>query len=171
MPELRALATRIEVHRLEVSDAELTALMRKLAGQGFLQQDKLVIEPQECLEVTEQLLTECRATGCPLDLRLQQKSFQTYLQWDMDWSTSHWRDLVAASVREASHHFRHESNTMPLEDRRKQRRNILREIISRTSDTKEQEVQYAKEANAKRADFFRRKREIETGDFDEQDAA
>lgn len=171
MPELRALATRIEVHRLEVSDAELAALMRKLASQGYRQQDKLVIEPQECLEVTEHLLRECRAAGCPLDLRLQQKSFQTYLQWDMDWSNSHWRDLVAASVREASHHFRHESNTVPREDRRKHRRNVLREIIGQTGDAKEQERLYAEQTGAKRADFFRRKREIETGDFDEHDAA
>jgi hypothetical protein len=171
LPELRALATRIEVHRLEVSDAELTALMRKLAGQGYRQQDKLVIEPQECLEVTDHLLKECRAAGCPLDLRLQQKSFQTYLQWDMDWSNSHWRDLVAASVREASHHFRYESNTMPREDRRKKRRNVLRDIISQTGDVKEQERLYAEQTGAKRADFFRRKREIEAGDFDEHDAA
>ena len=35
LPELRAMATRIEVHRLEVSDAELAALMRELAGKGI----------------------------------------------------------------------------------------------------------------------------------------
>lgn len=171
LPELRALATRIEVHRLEVSDAELTALMRKLAGEGYRQHDKVVIEPQQCLEVTEHLLKECQAAGCPLDLRLQQKSFQTYLQWDMDWSGSHWRDLVAASVREASHHFRHEMNALPREDRRKQRRNVLREIISQTSDVQQQESLYGETTRMSRADFFRRKREIETGDFDECDAA
>src|SRR5271166_5027932 len=33
LPELRALATRIEVHRLDVTEAELTAQMRHLAGQ------------------------------------------------------------------------------------------------------------------------------------------
>jgi hypothetical protein len=74
LPELRALATRIEVHRLEISDSELTALMRDLAGQGYRMQDKLVIGPEECMLVTEYLLKECRAVGCPLDLRLQQKS-------------------------------------------------------------------------------------------------
>jgi hypothetical protein len=171
LPELRALATRIEVHKLEVTEAELTALMRHLASQGHKEQDKLVIGPDECLQVTEHLLSECRVAGCPLDLRLQQKSFQTYRQWEMDWSTSHWRDLIAASVREATHHFRHESNTMPREDRRTQRRNILREIIRQTGDVQEQERLYIHQTKASRADFFRRKNEIKTGDFDEQDAA
>lgn len=171
LPELRALATRIEVHRLDVSDAELAALMRDLAGRGYRQHDNLVVRPEECLQVTEHLLRECRAAGCPLDLRLQQKSLQTYLQWEMDWSDSHWRDLVAASVREATHHFRHESNTMPREARRTQRRNVLREIIRRTGDVREQERLYSDQTGASRADFFRRKREVETGEFDEHGAA
>src|SRR5262249_53563322 len=35
LPELRALATRITVYRLEATDAELAALMRKIAAGGF----------------------------------------------------------------------------------------------------------------------------------------
>ena len=171
LPELRALATRIEVHRLDVTDAELTALMLDLASRGYRQQDKLVVGPEDCLKVTEHLLRECRASGCPLDLRLQQKSFQTYLQWESDWSSSHWGDLVAASVREATHHFRHDANTMPREARRTQRRNYLREIISHTDDVKEQERLYTDQTGASRADFFRRKHEVEMGEFDEHDAA
>jgi hypothetical protein len=171
MPELRALATRIEVHMLDVTDAELTALMRDLASRGYTQQDKVVIGPQECVEVTEHLLQECRAAGCPLDLRLQQKCFQSYLQWESDWSNTDWRDLVSASVRAAAHHFRHEANTLPREARRKQRRNILREIMSLTDDPQQQEKLYRERTNMSRADFFRRKREIESGEFDEEDAA
>lgn len=155
----------------DVTEAELTALMRHLARQGFSEQDKMVIGPAECLEVTEHLLDECRAAGCPLDLRLQQKSFQTYRQWEMDWSTSHWRDLVAASVREATHHFRHESNPMSREARRAHRRNILRKILQQTDDVQEQERQYKQMTGASHADFFRRKGEVKTGDFDEEDAA
>ncbi len=170
LPELRALATRIEVHRFDVTEAELTALMRRLAGEGFRYQDKLVLEPKDCLEVTEHLLAECRAAGCPLDLRLQQKAFQTYLQWEYEFSRTHWRDLVAASVREATHHFRHESNTTPRETRQMQRRKILREIMAQTDDLKEQERRYTKQTGAKRADFFRRKGEIDRGEFDEYDA-
>ncbi len=172
LPELRAMATRIEVLRLEVTEAEQTARMHDLASRGYRQQDKTVIGPDECLEVTEHLLSECRAAACPLDLRLQQKSFQTYLQWESDLTALHWKDLVAASVREAAHHFRHESNMMPRETRRKQKRNLIREIMSKfPGNVKKQEEDYLKTPNTSRADFYRRKREVENGDFDEEDAA
>jgi hypothetical protein len=171
MPELRALATRIEVHRLEVAETELIALMRELASKGYRQRDKNVLGPEECLQVTEYLIRECRSAGCPLDLRLQQKSFQTYLQWGADWSHTHWQDLIAASVREASCHFRHELNSAPRENRMARKRNIVRAIMKQApDDSKEQERLYVEEQKAgSRADYFRRKREVEVGDFDEED--
>jgi hypothetical protein len=171
LPELRALATRIEVHRLEATDAELTALMRDLARKGFLLDGKVGIGPEECLQVTEYLLKECRTTGCPLDLRLQQKAFRSYLQYAADYSVSHWEDLVAASVREATSHFRHEPNTTSPEARKTLRRNILREIIDGSNDAKAQEHLYTQKTGASRADFFRRKREVESGEFDDCDQA
>ena len=171
LPELRALATRIEVHRLEVTDAELTALMRDLAGKGYRMQDKLVITPEECLKVTDYLLKECRAAGCPLDLRLQQKSFQSYLQFAADCSVSHWEDLIAASVREATCHFRNEVNTNSQEAKKTKRRNVVREILGTVAGVKEQEQAYMEKTGASRADFYRRKREVESGEFNEADAA
>jgi hypothetical protein len=171
LPELRALATRIEVQRLEVTDAELAALMRSLAGQGYRLQGKLAIGAEECLKVTEHLLKECRAVGCPLDLRLQQKAFQSYLQFATDCSVSHWEDLVAASVREATCHFRHEANTASPEARKTRRRNVVRDIIGKVADAKEQEQLYTQQTGASRADFFRRKREVESGEFDDHDLA
>ena len=171
LPELRAMATRIEVHRLEVSDAELAALMRELAGKGYRLDGKVGIGPEECLQVTEYLLKECRAAGCPLDLRLQQKAFQSYLQFAADCSVSHWEDLVAASVREATCHFRHEPNTTSPEARKAQRRNVIREIVGKNADAKEQEQLYMQRTGASRADFFRRKREVESREFDDHDRA
>jgi hypothetical protein len=170
-PELQGLASQIEVYGLDVSDSELTALMRKVASAGYQQQGKQVIGPDTCLEVTEHLLNECRIVGCRLDLRLQQKSFKTYLQCELDWAVSHWRDLVAASVREAVHFLREPSNTAPREDRQKHRRNVLRSIMNRTDDVKEQQRLYTEETGCSRADFFRKKDQIMRGDFDEDDAA
>ncbi len=171
LPELRALATRIEVHRLEVTDAELTAQMREMAGKGYWMLDKLVIAPDDCVRVTEHLLAECRAAGCPLDLRLQQKAFQTYLQHAADRSFSHWEDLLAASVREATCHFRHEVNTNSPEVKKAKRRNVVREVMDSIADAREQERTYTEKTGASRADFYRRKREVESGEFDEHDAA
>lgn len=167
LPELRALATRIEVHRLEATADELAALMRELARKGYQLNGKVGIGPEECLQVTDYLLKECRAAGCPLDLRLQQKAFQSYLQFAADCSVSHWEDLVAASVREATCHFKHEPNTLSPEARKAQRRNVIREMLANNTDPKEQEKLYVQKTRMSRADFFRRKREVESGEFDE----
>lgn len=172
LPELRALATRIEVHRMEITDEELTAMMRHLADQGYQRNGQTVLKPDECRQVTEYLLQECRMAGCPLDLRLQQKSFQTYLQWRNECCHCDWQDLVAASVREATHHFRHELNPLSREDRIAQRRNILRALMSDfPGNVKKQEDQYMMQTGKSRADFYRRKQEIESGEFDAHDAA
>ena len=167
------MATRIEVLRLEFTEAEQTVRMRDLASRGYRLQDKMLIGPEDCSEITEHLLSECRAAACPLDLRLQQKSFQTFLQWESESTKLHWKDLVAASVRQAAHHFRHEPNTMSLETRRKQKRNLIRELISQfPHDVKEQEQHYVgTNKQGSRADFYRRKIEVESREFDEEDAA
>jgi hypothetical protein len=172
LPELRALVTRIEVHRMEVTDEELAAQMRHLADMGYQRNRQTLLEPEECRQVTEYLLRECRMSGCPLDLRLQQKSFQTYLQWRNDCCQCNWKDLIAMSVREATHHFRHELNPLSREDRITQRRNVLRAIMQQfPNDLKKQEEEYMKQTGKSRADFYRRKQEIESGEFDLHDAA
>lgn len=142
-----------------------------MAAKGYRLHDNVGIGPEECHQVTDYLLKECRATGCPLDLRLQQKAFQTYLQFAADCSVSHWEDLVAASVREATCHFRHEPNTASPEARKAQRRNVIREIIGKEADVKEPEKLYMQRTGASRADFYRRKREVESGEFDDYDRA
>jgi hypothetical protein len=171
LPELRALATRIEVHRMEVTDAELAALMREVAGKGYRPDANVCIAPEECLKVTEFLLKECRAAGCPLDLRLQQKAFGSYQQFAADHSVTHWEDLVAASVREATCHFRHEQNTTSPEARKAQRRKVVREIIGKEASVNEQLKLYMERTRQSRADFFRRKQEVLSGEFEGEDPA
>jgi hypothetical protein len=170
LPELAALGTRIEVHHLTVSDAELTAQMRHLAGQGYRIGDKQALGPAECLEVTEYLLAECHRAGCPLDLRLQQKAFQTFRQWESDRSITDWHDLLASSVREAACAFRHEPDTESREQRHRQRRNIVRAIMRQTDNSDEQERLYKEQIGGSRRDFYRRKLEVQQRDFDEEDA-
>lgn len=162
LPELRALATRIEVHRLEVSDAELFSFMGHLASQGYRQGDELVLSAEECLEVTEYLLRECVSSGCPLDLRLQQKSFQTYLQWNADWSESHWRDLISASVREVTHHLLYGQDSTPRDEKRAKRVAAVREIVATTEDSRERVRLYFERTGGSRADFYRLKSQIES---------
>jgi hypothetical protein len=76
LPELRALATRITVYRLEVTDAELSSMLCELAAKGYQCGGKTVLEAEKCVEVAAHLLGVCRAAECPLDLRLLLNSYR-----------------------------------------------------------------------------------------------
>lgn len=161
LPEMDALATRIEVLRFEVPEPELVALMYDLAGRGIPS-----LDPDACRVATDHLLAECRASGCPLDLRLQQKAFQTYRQWADAHCHTHWKDLVANSVREAADRFLHAPDPRSREDRLAERRKVLREILRETKDSAEQLKRYMLRAKASRADFYRRLSELKSPEFD-----
>ncbi len=162
LPELHALATRIEVFRMAATSEQLAALMRRVAASGHLGARGLPITPEGCLEVTEHLLAECHARGRALDLRLQQKAFATYLQWESGSASTHWRDLVAAGVREAAPQLRHAQGAPTRAGRLEGRREAARKAIAATDDPKGQ-VELYKELTdgGSRADFYRRKQEVE----------
>jgi hypothetical protein len=167
LPELRALATRIASLRLEVTDSEAVAKMRELAIAGHRIDGKLALESRECGKVTEYLIRECRAVGCPLDLRLQVKGYLDYLLWEKDQTRCTWEDLITSRVREAANQFRGELTELSQEERRAQRRKVAKEVIRQTQDTAERERLYEERTGKSRADFYRRKREVESGEFEE----
>lgn len=166
LPELRALATRIAVYRLEVSESELVAVLHQIAAQGYRRDGKLVLPPEACAEVARHLLGQCRQAQCPLDLRLLFNSYHDYLLWESDRTGCHWRDLVAVRARETATNLASELETLSPEEKRRQRRQVLREIIEATADPGEQERLYRARTGKSRADFFRRKREVDSGEFD-----
>ena len=170
LPELRALATRIAVLHLEVSDAEATALMLNLAAGGYRLEDKLVLEAPECALVTGFMIQECRAIGCPLDLRLQVNCYNDYLIWESDQTQCDWKDLVSSRVREAASHFRADLMPLSREERHAQRRRVVAEVVQQTNDPAEQLRLYQERTGKSRADFFRRKYELKTGEFPDAQA-
>ena len=171
LPELRALATRIEVYHLDVPEDELIAFMRELATTGLWEKDQQILPPDKCSMVTERLIKECSTAGCPLDLRLQQKAFQTYRQDAAGAAETHWEDLLAISIRSSLSSFRREMDSITPEAQKAQRRDVVREVMALTANAKEQEIEYAKRTGKSRADFFRRKSEVESGKCDEVGAA
>ncbi len=169
MPELRALTTRISVHCMDVTDAELVARMQELAKQGYRHGDGRALEPQACVQITDFLLQESRRAGCPLDLRLQVNGFRTYLQWQAGSTSCDWRDMLAAAVREAGRHFSHKENAATPEAKTRGRRDILRQIVAHTQDPKEQERLYQERTGASRADYYRRRAEVLGGELEAGD--
>ena len=170
LPELQAMATRIETLQVIVTAGEMEARMLDIAAAGLRQDGAVLLDPEACREVTEYLLDECRRAGCHLDLRLQQKAFQTYRQWDQKYSANHWKDLVTASVQETATQFRHEPDLSSPEERKRVCRNAVRQIVATVKGGRDQEDAYRKLTGGSRADFYRRKREVETGEVDPEDA-
>jgi hypothetical protein len=164
LPEMRALASRISLHKLEVSDAEMAAHVRRIAAAGFAR-GKHQLEAERCLEVAEYVIGECKASGCPLDLRLFDNSCLDYLQWAASQSSCHWHDLVANRVRQSATHFRHEINTLSREARLEQERALVRDICAETRDPQERVRLWEERTGKHPATFYRRKREIDSAEF------
>ncbi len=172
LPELRALETRIDVLHFDLTDVEKTAKMYELASQGLCESEIEILTSDECLTITDHVLGVCLETGCRLDLRLQQKAFKTYLQWNDGLAKVHWEDLVASSVRQAAHQFTHAINLLSPEDIGKQKRNLIRELKTQfPTSVKDQQNEYKVRNGGSRADFYRHKAQVENGVYDTADAA
>jgi hypothetical protein len=164
MPELRALATRIAVHKLEITDEEMAANIRRIAGNGFAR-GKHNLTSEQSIEICDYVVSECRIAHCPLDLRLLDNACLDYLQWETNQTNCHWRDLVANRIRQSVLHFRHEIERMSREDRLELERKIVRQICDETEDTEKRVKKWQKETGKSQATFYRRKAELESGEF------
>lgn len=165
LPELRALASRIAVHKLQVSDLEMCAQMRRIARQGWSRyQHKL--EAAQCSEVCEYLITECRQASCPLDLRLLDNACTDYLFWEAGNSHLHWNDLVTTRVQQTAAHFRHEVSTLSREERKAHERDLVRDILLESSDPQERERLWEQRTGKRKSAFYTRKREVDSREFE-----
>ncbi len=164
LPELRALATRIAVHRLEISEAEMVAQIRNIARGGFARGGGRV-GPEEATEVANFVVAECRVAHCPLDLRLFDNSCLDYLQWASAHAACDWHDLVRNRIRQSVLHFKEKVSPLSAEERRERERGLIRQICARTQDAQER-VRLWKEATGKsQATFYARKQEAESPEF------
>jgi hypothetical protein len=165
LPELRALASRIAVHRLEISNAEMLAHMRRIATRGW-KRYRHQLDAEKCMVVCEQVIAECRRTNCPLDLRLLDNAYLDYLQWDSSNADIHWHDLVASRVQQAATHFRHEISMLSREERKSKERELVRQIAKEANSPADAERLWEQKTGKKKSTYYSRKREVESGEFD-----
>ena len=99
IPEIRAIKTRINVLRLDLSAEELLALMKKLCLEGY-QYGEDYMSPDECLEVSNFIVVKLGELSRPLDLRLLVNGFKDFLQWKSGNSINHWQDLLLGRFNE-----------------------------------------------------------------------
>jgi hypothetical protein len=192
LPELRALASRISVHELEITDAEMVAQLHRLARYGFSRQgfgvpaqvvftaeggiragegepakEGPAIEPAKCLEIADLVIAECRQARCRPDLRVYECSCMDFLQWAEEHASCDWRDLVSTRIRQAAAHFRHEVNHLSAEERRQRDRETVRTICAQTEDRQERLRLWKERTEGKgQSTYYRRLKEVESREFD-----
>jgi hypothetical protein len=165
MAELKALSTRIDVIKLEVTDGELVALMRDLANRGY-QDPKGELSPSVCLEVVDYLIDQCRQAKFPLDMRLYVNALADYLQWQAKHSRCGWRELVTNRVHQSAAHRLEEAAIMNREQTLEWEREQVRQIMAETdhlsgkTKTAEEVKRFKDRTGLAPATFYRRKREV-----------
>jgi hypothetical protein len=95
LPEVNAIATRINPTQLHVSNAEAAALMRHIASKGYRG-----LADKACAEVAEFLIQQSLSSDRRLDLRLLVNSFGDRLQWEHGNAEAHWHELVTSRLQE-----------------------------------------------------------------------
>jgi len=167
LPELRALATRIAVHKLDVTDAEMVAHLRRIAGSPF-KRGRHKLDVEHCCRVCEFMIYECRAAGCPLDLRLYENCCLDYLQWDCAQAACDWHDLIATRIRQSVAHFKHETSPLTREQQLVGHRQLIRQIDRETDDPRERVRLWQERTGRSAATYYRRKQEADSHQFDEE---
>jgi hypothetical protein len=98
IPELAALASRITVLQLVATFAEVAALMRSVALEGFTFGLDFVT-PKECMAVAEYVIDRMRSRDRPLDMRVYSNGVKDYLQCKTGHSDTDWKDLIETRLR------------------------------------------------------------------------
>jgi hypothetical protein len=167
LPEMEAVMTRIPVIHLAASDAEVRAMMRHLARQGYVdfRGDRLV--PGECLEVAEHVIAQCQGLDRSLDLRLLVNAYEDYLQWSEGEAGLHWRDLVATRVRQRPAGIRFPVEAAgggtgtAIAARQQADLDVAREIARATDDPEERLRLWGERTGKSRATLYRRLKELD----------
>jgi hypothetical protein len=165
LPELRALASRIAVHKFEISDTEMAAHMRRIAASGEWTRYQHRLEVEQAKVIAEFVIAECHRVSCRLDLRLYDNACLDFLHWESG-SHLHWQDLVTSRLEQAAAHFRQEVSKLSREERKEHERGLVHEIIRETSDPKEQLRLWEQRTGKRHTAFYTRKREVDSGEFD-----
>jgi hypothetical protein len=74
--------------------------------------------------------------------------------------------MVANRIRQAAAHFRHEVTGLSCEDRQARERQMVRDILRETDDAEVRVRLWAERTGKRKSAFYKRKREVESGEFD-----
>jgi hypothetical protein len=152
---LNAIKTRIAYMQLQVSDLEIRALMRKVSSAGYESLGKM-LPPAACSEVCEYVIKQSLAMHRQLDMRMLINSFEDRLLWEEGNANCHWRDLVNSRVRERPTYFHEDVTFSSQSDRRNEELEIVRDILSATSDRNERRKMWEERTGKSEPTLYRR---------------
>jgi hypothetical protein len=109
-PEVRAIMSRIPPLHFAPTDAELKALMRHVARQGFKGEAGQMTK-HECVEVIEHVISTAGSLQCPLDLRWIEHAYGHYLTYAACGGGTDWRDMVRFHMMKTLTYFAHTVET------------------------------------------------------------
>jgi hypothetical protein len=93
-PLADAVASRCVLLEHEPTDEMMIAFMRHLSLKGF--ED---LDPHQCMDVVDYVISETRAGDYRLDLRYLEKGWQDYRQHLHGLARRPWKELVSSSIR------------------------------------------------------------------------
>jgi hypothetical protein len=166
LPEMEAVTTRIPVIHLAACDAEVRAMMRHLARQGYEDIEGNRLTSAECLMVAEHVIGQCQGLDRSLDLRLLVNSYEDYLQWSNGEAGLHWQDLVATRVRQRPAGIRSPvevadgGTRAAIAARQQADLDIAREIATATADPEKRLRLWVERTRKSRATLYRRLAEL-----------
>jgi hypothetical protein len=100
---ITAFRTRVDYRSYEPTEAQMKALMRSVAEQGWKSEDgRDTLTPEECSTVAEFVIGDAEDAGAPLDMRLLvEKAFPYFVGHRAGRINSDWRDHVHDMIVEA----------------------------------------------------------------------
>ena len=160
LPELEAIRTRIAYMQLVVSDNELKALMRSIASKGYRQGNDRM-DPEECWMVCEYVIEQCMGLNRALDIRLLVNGCQDYLQWTECQSGCHWRDLIAARVKQRPIMLEEAQGHGHREEQKRRELEIAAVIAAATKDRAERRLRWTEATGKSEQTLYRRLQELQ----------
>lgn len=98
VPTLTAMASRISVLHHQATPYELTALMRKLANDGYRCKG-YTLTPYECHEVVDEVVYLSKFLDKPIDIRLFVSGMMDRLQHKVGICETHWLNMLESRVK------------------------------------------------------------------------
>jgi hypothetical protein len=151
----RAVMSRLDPLEYTPTNAEIAAMMRKIASKGHRFREDF-LSPEECFEVVAEIVARSERMEKNLDLRLLIKCFQDRLQWANGESETNWRDSLEMRMK---------SRVLPATRGGSKAASAEKELclLRQTKHLPPQErlAVWAKETGKSRAGMYRRLAELE----------